>query len=101
MERDTDTVGKIDRIKQFHNGELVENLRRVQVTFDKHISDEGDFLNCCGYFSNYGGMTVAAKAVSGNAPKTYYGDMRDPANVGVTDFADELRRVVRANLFLR
>ncbi|MBW1923525.1 MAG: cobaltochelatase subunit CobN, partial [Deltaproteobacteria bacterium] len=24
--------------------ELVENLRRVEVTFDKHISDEGDFL---------------------------------------------------------
>jgi cobaltochelatase CobN len=78
--------------------ELVENLKRVEVTFDKHISDEGDFLNCCGYFANYGGMTVAAKALSGKAPKTYYGDTRDPANVGVTDFADELRRVVRAKL---
>lgn len=78
--------------------ELVENLRRVAVTFDKHISDEGDFLNCCGYFGNYGGMTVAATALSGHAPKTYYGDTRDPANVAVTDFADELRRVVRAKL---
>jgi cobaltochelatase CobN len=78
--------------------ELVENLRRVEVTFDKHISDEGDFLNCCGYFSNYGGMTVAAKSFSGRAPRTYYGDTRDPANVAVTDFADELRRVVRAKL---
>jgi cobaltochelatase CobN len=78
--------------------ELVENLRRVEVTFDKHISDEGDFLNCCGYFSNYGGMTVAAKNISGKAPKTYYGDTRDPANVDVTDFADEMRRVVRAKL---
>jgi cobaltochelatase CobN len=78
--------------------ELVENLRRVEVTFDKHISDEGDFLNCCGYYSNYGGMTVAAKSVSGKAPKTYYGDTRDPANVSVTDFADEMRRVVRAKL---
>ena len=80
-----------------HN-ELVKNLRRVEVTFDKHISDEGDFLNCCGYFSNYGGMTVAAKSLSGHTPKTYYGDTRDPANVTVTDFADELRRVVRAKL---
>ncbi|MDD3581006.1 MAG: cobaltochelatase subunit CobN [Desulfobacca sp.] len=78
--------------------ELMENLRRVEVTFDKHISDEGDFLNCCGYFSNYGGMTVAAKALSGKTPKTYYGDTRDPAHVTVTDFADEMRRVVRAKL---
>jgi cobaltochelatase CobN len=78
--------------------ELVENLRRVEVTFDKHISDEGDFLNCCGYYSNYGGMTVAAKSISGKAPKTYYGDTRDPANLSVTDFADEMRRVVRAKL---
>lgn len=78
--------------------ELVENLGRVEVTFDKHISDEGDFLNCCGFYGNYGGMTVAAKSISGHAPKTYYGDTRDPANVAVTDFADELRRVVRAKL---
>ena len=78
--------------------ELMENLKRVQVTFDKHISDETDFLKCCGFYSNYGGMTVAAKALSGKAPKTYYGDTRDPANVSVTGFADELRRVVRAKL---
>ena len=78
--------------------ELVENLKRVQITFDKHISDETDFLKCCGFYSNYGGMTVAAKALSGKKPKTYYGDTRDPANVSVTDFADELRRVVRAKL---
>lgn len=78
--------------------ELVANLTRVEVTFDKHISDEGDFLNCCGYFSNYGGMTVAAKALSGKAPRTYYGDTRDPAHVTVTDFADEMRRVVRTKL---
>ena len=78
--------------------ELVEGLRRVDVTFDKHISDEGDFLNCCGFYGNYGGMTVAATSISGKAPKTYYGDTRDPARVDVTDFADELRRVVRAKL---
>jgi len=78
--------------------ELMENLKRVQVTFDKHISDETDFLKCCGFYSNYGGMTVAAKNLSGKSPKTYYGDTRDPANVSVTDFADELRRVVRAKL---
>ncbi|NOZ88200.1 MAG: cobaltochelatase subunit CobN [Deltaproteobacteria bacterium] len=78
--------------------ELVANLRRVEAIFDKHISDEGDFLSCCGYFSNYGGMSVAAKTLSGKRPRNYYGDTRDPARVGVTDFADEMRRVVRAKL---
>lgn len=78
--------------------ELMANLSRVEVTFDKHISDEGDFLDCCGYYSNYGGMTVAVKALSGKTPRTYYGDTRDPAAVTVTDFADEMRRVVRTKL---
>ena len=78
--------------------DLVENLRRVEVTFDKHISDEGDFLNCCGFYGNYGGMTAAVGSLSGRPPKTYYGDTRDPAQVQVTDFADEMRRVVRTRL---
>ncbi|GLI35479.1 cobaltochelatase subunit CobN [Desulforhabdus amnigena] len=78
--------------------ELVGSLRRVEVTFDKHISDETDFLSCCGFFGNYGGMTAAAHTLSGRKPKTYYGDTRDPANVEITDFADEMRRVVRAKL---
>ena len=78
--------------------ELVDNLRRVEVTFDKHISDESDFLNCCGFYSNYGGMTVAAKTISGKEPKTYYGDTRDPARIRVTDFTEEMRRVVRSKL---
>jgi cobaltochelatase CobN len=77
---------------------MVDNLSRVEVTFDKHISDESDFLSCCAFFSNYGGMTSTVKTLSGKAPKTYYGDSRDPAMVTVTDFADEMRRVVRAKL---
>ncbi len=81
------------------HSELMANLARIEVTFDKHISDEGDFLNCCGYYGSYGGMTAAARvAAGGRQPKTYYGDTRDPANVAVTDFAEELERVVRAKL---
>jgi cobaltochelatase CobN len=78
--------------------EMVDNLSRVEVAFDKHISDESDFLSCCAFFSNYGGMASTVKTLSGKAPKTYYGDSRDPAMVTVTDFADEMRRVVRAKL---
>ncbi|MFP4428663.1 MAG: cobaltochelatase subunit CobN, partial [Desulfovermiculus sp.] len=78
--------------------QMVDSLRQVEVTFDKHISDEGDLLSCCAYFSNYGGMTSTVKSLSGRAPKTYYGDTRDPAKISVTDFADELRRVVRSKL---
>ena len=78
--------------------EFVSNLKHVDITFNKHISDEGDFLDCCGYFSNYGGMSVAAKVLSGKKPRNYYGDTRDPANVDVVDFAEEMRRIVRAKL---
>ncbi len=78
--------------------ELMTNLKRVEVVFDKHISDEGDFLSCCGYFSNYGGMSTTVKFLSGRKPRNYYGDTRDPAQLEVTDFSQEMERVVRAKL---
>ena len=78
--------------------ELIFSLKNVEVTFDKHISDETDFLSCCGFFGNYGGMTTAVKTLSGKKPKTYYGDTRNPANVDVVDFKDEMKRVVLSKL---
>ncbi len=78
--------------------ELMKSLESVKVTFDKHISDETDFLHCCGFFSNYGGMTLAVEHLSGKKPSTYYGDTREPSNIGVVDFSEEIKRIVKAKL---
>jgi len=78
--------------------ELAESLRTVEVTTNKVISDEHDLLGCCSYFGTHGGLTAAARHLSGREVKTYYGDTREPEHVEVRDLADEVRRVVRTKL---
>ena len=55
-------------------------------------------FGCCCYFGTHGGMTAAARQISGKEVKTYYGDTREPEHVKVRDMADEVRRVVRTKL---
>ena len=78
--------------------ELIHSLKTVDVSFNKVVSDEYDLFGCCCYFGTHGGMTAAARNISGRAVKTYYGDTREPESVNVTDLADEIRRVVRTKL---
>ncbi|HEX3019436.1 MAG TPA: cobaltochelatase subunit CobN [Chitinispirillaceae bacterium] len=78
--------------------QLAENLRTVDITYNKVVSDESDLFGCCSYFGTQGGMTAAARHLSGKAVKTYYGDTREPDAVEVRDMADEIRRVVRTKL---
>ena len=78
--------------------ELAQNLKTVDVTYNKVVTDEYDLFGCCCYFGTHGGMTAAARHISGHAVRTYYGDTREPEHVEVRDMADEVRRVVRTKL---
>ena len=80
------------------HGQLASNLKTVDVTYNKVVSDEYDLFGCCCYFGAHGGMTAAARSISGREVKTYYGDTREPEHVEVRDMADEVRRVVRTKL---
>ncbi len=77
---------------------LIKQLKSVDVTFNKTTTDEKDLFGCCCYFGNHGGMTIAAREVSGKEVEAYYGDTRDPNQVEVRTLADEVRRVVRTKL---
>ena len=78
--------------------QLAENLKTVDVTYNKVVTDEYDLFGCCCYFGTHGGMTAAARTLSGKEVKTYYGDTREPEHIEVRDLADEIRRVVRTKL---
>ncbi|MEW6102236.1 MAG: cobaltochelatase subunit CobN [bacterium] len=78
--------------------QLAENLKTVDITYNKVVSDEYDLFGCCCYFGTHGGMTAAARHISGKEVKTYYGDTREPEHIEVRDMADEIRRVVRTKL---
>ena len=78
--------------------QLIHSLKTVDVTFNKVVTDEYDLFGCCCYFGTHGGMTAAARNLSGREVRTYYGDTREPEHVEVRDLADEVRRVVRTKL---
>ena len=78
--------------------QLAEILKTVDITYNKVVSDEYDLFGCCCYFGTHGGMTAAARNLSGRKVKTYYGDTREPEYVEVRDMADEISRVVRTKL---
>ena len=77
---------------------LKESLKTVDITYNKVVTDESDLLSCCCYFGTHGGMTAAARSISGKGVKSYYGDTREPENVEVRTLAEEVRRVVRTKL---
>ena len=83
--------------KDLHS-HFIQQLKSVEATFNKSVTDEYDLLGCCCYFSTQGGMCCAVKSVSGKEVRNYYGDTRAPSHVRITDLADEIRRVVRTKL---
>ena len=78
--------------------QFAAGLEKVSLTFNKVMTDEHDLLGCCCYYSNQGGLTAAARHLSGNDVKAYYGDTRDSESVGVRTLADEIRRVTRSKV---
>ncbi|OPY53498.1 MAG: cobaltochelatase subunit CobN [Methanosaeta sp. PtaU1.Bin060] len=83
--------------KQSHQS-LVSQLKSVDVTFNKTVTDEYDLLGCCCYFGTHGGLTNAARELSGHEVSSYYGDTRDRERAEIRTLADEVRRVVRTRL---
>lgn len=87
-----------DRFGEEARAGLVSRLNTVDLTFNKTVTDEYDLLGCCCYFGSHGGMTAAARSVSGRKIEAYYGDTRNVTHAEVRTLADEIRRVVRTKL---
>lgn len=77
---------------------LRENLKTVDVTFNKTVSDEYDLTGCCCYFGTHGGMINAARVLSGKNIANYYGDTREQDRVSVRTLTEEMRRIGRGKL---
>jgi cobaltochelatase CobN len=77
---------------------FASQLKTVDLTFNKTVTDEYDLCGCCCYFGTHGGLTNAARELSGKDVCAYYGDTRDQDKIEVRSLAEEMRRVVRAKL---
>jgi cobaltochelatase CobN len=87
-----------DRFGEEDRAGFVGRLGTVDLTFNKTVTDEYDLLGCCCYFGSHGGMTAAARSVSGRKVEAYYGDTRNVSQAEVRTLAEEIRRVVRTKL---
>ncbi|MGI5984697.1 MAG: cobaltochelatase subunit CobN, partial [Oscillospiraceae bacterium] len=77
---------------------LQNSLKTVEITYNKVMTDEHDLLGCCCYYGVQGGMTAAARELSGRDVRTYYGDSREANHIEVRTMAEELSRVVQSKL---
>ncbi len=78
--------------------ELTHSLKSVDLTYNKVVTDEYDLFGCCCYFGTHGGLTTAAREISGKDVPAYYGDSREAENIDVRSLSDEIRRVSRTKL---
>jgi cobaltochelatase CobN len=73
-------------------------LQSLQVVLHNQDNREHDLLDSDDYYQFQGGLTAAVRAVSGQAPQTYFGDHALVEKPQVRSLQQELARVYRARV---
>jgi cobaltochelatase CobN len=71
---------------------------RIAVAIKNQDNREHDIFDSDDYLQYHGGMIACVRALTGTAPRAYFGDSADPARARVRDLAEEARRVFRARV---
>ncbi|MFT3855292.1 MAG: cobaltochelatase subunit CobN [Ilumatobacteraceae bacterium] len=85
-----------------HGEAAPEEMRRrfaaIEVAVKNQDNREHDIFDSDDYLQDHGGMVAAVRALTGKAPKAWFGDSADPANPKVRSLAEEAARVVRSRV---
>jgi cobaltochelatase CobN len=85
-----------------HGEEAPEGMRRrfsaIEVAVKNQDNREHDIFDSDDYLQDHGGMVAAVRALTGTAPKAWFGDSADPANPKVRSLKEEAARVVRSRV---
>jgi cobaltochelatase CobN len=73
-------------------------LSRVQVAVKNQDNREHDIFDSDDYLQFHGGMIATIRALSGSAPRRYFGDSSDPSRARVRDLKEEALRVFRTRV---
>ncbi|HEY3060798.1 MAG TPA: cobaltochelatase subunit CobN, partial [Chloroflexota bacterium] len=73
-------------------------LGRVEVAAKNQDNREHDIFDSDDYLQFHGGMIATIRALSGSAPRRYFGDTSDPARAKVRDLKQEALRVFRTRV---
>jgi cobaltochelatase CobN len=85
-----------------HGEAAPEEMRRrfaaIEVAIKNQDNREHDIFDSDDYLQDHGGMVAAVRALTGAAPKAWFGDSADPAHPRVRSLAEEAARVVRSRV---
>jgi len=79
-----------------------EAMRRRFALIDAAVKNqdnrEHDLFDSDDYLQEHGGMVATVRALTGRAPRAFFGDSADPARPRVRTLLEEARRVVRSRV---
>ena len=75
-----------------------QRLRNLQIVLHNQDNREHDLLDSDDYYQFQGGLTVAARALTGKNPQTYFGDNSIPEKPKVRQLREEIARVYRSRV---
>ncbi|HEY8547730.1 MAG TPA: cobaltochelatase subunit CobN, partial [Acidimicrobiales bacterium] len=79
-----------------------EAMRRrfaaIDVAVKNQDNREHDIFDSDDYLQDHGGMVAAVRALTGRAPRAWFGDTSDPASPQVRALSEEAARVVRSRV---
>ena len=79
-----------------------EAMRRrfaaIEVAVKNQDNREHDIFDSDDYLQDHGGMVAAVRALTGRAPRAWFGDTSDPARPQVRALSEEAARVVRSRV---
>ncbi|MGH9232403.1 MAG: cobaltochelatase subunit CobN, partial [Acidimicrobiales bacterium] len=70
----------------------------IEVAVKNQDNREHDIFDSDDYLQDHGGMVAAVRALSGRAPRSWFGDTSNPASPRVRALAEEAARVVRSRV---
>jgi len=77
---------------------MQRRLATVEVAIKNQDNREHDIFDSDDYLQDHGGMVATVRALTGTAPKAWFGDAADPARPRVRSLAEEAARVVRSRV---
>jgi cobaltochelatase CobN len=88
--------------RELHGEPAPEAMRRrfaaIDVAVKNQDNREHDIFDSDDYLQDHGGMVAAVRALTGTAPKAWFGDSADPENPQVRALSEEAARVVRSRV---
>lgn len=75
-----------------------KRLKQLQIVLHNQDNREHDLLDSDDYYQFQGGLTVAARALTGKNPETYFGDNSITANPKIRKLKEEIAKVYRSRV---